>query len=130
MPRRYVEREDIPAEEARLHRAVEASRTQLEEIRVRLGGEANEHRLLLDAQLLMHRDELLIDGAVELLRERCINAEWALAQTTARIAERMRSASEAYFRERAVDVENVGERILRAAHRQRRRRCPTWAPTV
>jgi len=112
VPRRYVDREQIPEEEARLHRAVEASRTQLEEIRVRLAGEANEHRLLLDAQLLMHRDELLINGAVELLRERCINSEWALAQTTAKIAERMRNASEAYFRERAVDVENVGERIL------------------
>lgn len=111
VPRRYIERDQIPAEEARLHAAIDASRRELEEIRERIGG-ITEHRLLLDAQLLMHRDELLIDGAIELLRERCINAEWALSQTIARIAERMRSASEAYFRERAVDVENVGDRIL------------------
>jgi phosphotransferase system enzyme I (PtsI) len=111
VPRRYVAREQIGDEEERLHQAVEASRRGLEEIRVRVG-EVQEHRLLLDAQLLMHRDELLIDGAVEFLRERSINAEWALAQTIAKIAERMRGASEAYFRERAVDVENVGERIL------------------
>jgi phosphotransferase system enzyme I (PtsI) len=111
VPRRYIERDQIAAEEARLHSAIDASRAELEDIRQRLGG-ATEHRLLLDAQLLMHRDELLIDGAIELLRERSINAEWALTQTISRIAERMRGASEAYFRERAVDVENVGDRIL------------------
>lgn len=111
VPRRYIVPEALEAEEARLHAAIESSRNELELIRERIGP-ATEHRLLLDAQLLMHRDELLIHGAIELLRERSINAEWALAQVIARIAERMRAATEAYFRERAVDVENVGERIL------------------
>jgi phosphotransferase system enzyme I (PtsI) len=112
VPRRYVARDGLEEEVARLHAAIEASRQELEMIRQRIGA-VPEHRLLLDAQLLMHRDELLIDGAVELLRERSINAEWALAQVTERIAERMRAASEAYFRERAGDVKNVGDRILR-----------------
>ncbi|HEX6244488.1 MAG TPA: phosphoenolpyruvate-utilizing N-terminal domain-containing protein, partial [Polyangiales bacterium] len=111
VPRRYVAREEISSEEQRLHTAVEESRHQLEELCLRVG-EGNEQRLLLEVQLLMHRDELLIDGAIELLRERSINAEWALAQTAAKLAERMRGATEAYFRERAVDIENVGERIL------------------
>ena len=111
VPRRYVARDQIDAEEQRLHRAIEASRDELETIGQRIGA-ATEHRLLLDAQLLMHRDELLIHGAIELLRERSINAEWALSQVTSRIAERMRGASEAYFRERAGDIENVGQRIL------------------
>lgn len=109
--RRYVAREEVPAEEARLHASIEASRAELEALRDRLVG--REQRLVIEAQLLMHRDELLIDGAIELLRERCINAEWALAQTIARFAEQMRGASEHYFRERAGDIEHVGERILR-----------------
>jgi phosphotransferase system enzyme I (PtsI) len=112
VPRRYVARDQLEAEIARLHTAIEESRQELETIRQRIGA-VPEHRLLLDAQLLMHRDELLIHGAIELLNERSINAEWALAQVTARIAERMRAASEPYFRERAGDVENVGSRILR-----------------
>lgn len=111
IPRRYIARELLAEEEKRLHTAIEASRNELELIRQRIGP-ATEHRLLLDAQLLMHRDELLIHGAIELLRERSINAEWALAQVIARIADRMRAATESYFRERAVDIENVGERIL------------------
>lgn len=110
VPRRYIQRDQLAAEELRLHQAIEASRSELEEIKARIGLVA-EDRLLLDAQLLMHRDELLIDGAIELLRERSINAEWALAQVISRIAGRMREASEAYFRERAVDIENVGQRI-------------------
>ncbi len=112
VPRRYVSRDQLRSEEKRLHAAIEASRKELESIRARIGSLA-ENRLLLDAQLLMHRDELLIDGAIELLRERSINAEWALAQVIARIAGRMRQASEEYFRERAVDIEHVGERIQR-----------------
>ena len=110
VPRRYIERDQIVSEEQRLHLAIDESRRELETIRQRIG--ETEHRLLLDAQLLMHRDELLIDGAIELLRERSINAEWALAQVIARISKRMRGAAEPYFRERAVDIENVGERIL------------------
>ncbi len=109
--RRYIDRAGIPAEEARLHASIDASRSELEALRDRLVGA--EQRLLLEAQLLMHRDELLIDGAIELLRERSINAEWALSQTISRLAERMRGASESYFRERAGDIEHVGERILR-----------------
>ncbi|MET0339711.1 MAG: phosphoenolpyruvate--protein phosphotransferase [Polyangiales bacterium] len=111
VPRKYIGRDLLGDEEARLRDAIEASRNELETIRQRIGA-ATEHRLLLDAQMLMHRDELLIHGAIELLRERSINAEWALAQVIARIADRMRGASEAYFRERAVDIEHVGERIL------------------
>jgi phosphotransferase system enzyme I (PtsI) len=110
VPRRYVSRDQLGSEEKRLHEAIEASRMELENIRARIGSLA-ENRLLLDAQLLMHRDELLIDGAIELLRERSINAEWALAQVIARIAGRMREANEEYFRERAVDIEHVGQRI-------------------
>ena len=109
--RKYIDRDLLGDEEQRLRDAIEESRNELETIRQRMGA-ATEHRLLLDAQLLMHRDELLINGAIELLRERCINAEWALSQVISRIADRMRGASEAYFRERAVDIEHVGERIL------------------
>jgi phosphotransferase system enzyme I (PtsI) len=111
VPRRYVAREEISDEEQRLHRAADEARRELEELCMRVG-EGNEQRLLLEVQLLMHRDELLIDGAVELVRERSINAEWGLAQTAAKMAERMRGATEAYFRERAADIENVAERIL------------------
>lgn len=111
VPRRYIARDGTAAEESRLHASIEASRNELQALRDSLIG--REQRLLIDAQLMMHRDELLIDGAIELLRERSINAEWALAQVIARFAEQMRGASEEYFRERAVDIEHVGERILR-----------------
>ncbi len=111
VPRRYIARDDTLAEEARLHASIEASRSELQSLRDSMIG--REQRLLIDAQLMMHRDELLIDSAIELLRERSINAEWALAQTISRFADQMRGASEEYFRERAGDIEHVGERILR-----------------
>jgi phosphotransferase system enzyme I (PtsI) len=111
--RRYVDRELIPAEETRLHAAIEASRAELMEIRSRLDA-LPEHRVLLDAHLLMLSDALLVDSAIALLRQKSLCAEWALAQTTQVLIGRLRAAPEAYFRERARDIESVGERILRA----------------
>ena len=57
-----IEDEDAEYEIERLRVAVERSRRELEDIRHRLGEEAPaDYRLILDAHLMMHRDELLIE---------------------------------------------------------------------
>jgi phosphoenolpyruvate-protein phosphotransferase (PTS system enzyme I) len=110
--RRYVERERIPDEEKRLHQAIAGSRAELAALRAHLDG-FPEQRVLLDAHLLMHDDALLVDGAVALVRQRSICADWALAQAIQQLVARLRAAPEPYFRERARDIESVGQRILR-----------------
>lgn len=112
--RRRVAAEDVEREVSRLISGVEAARREVQALRDGIGDDVHaDHRLLLDAQLTMHGDELLLSSSVKLLRDQRINAEWALRRTVEDIGARLRGASERYFRERADDVEHVGEHILR-----------------
>ena len=110
VPHRHVYEDELAGEEARLHAAIESSRNELAVLRDTLG--EGEHSVLLEAQLMMHRDELLIDGAIAALRDQTINAEWALSQTIRRLSAKLKAMPDRYLRERAKDIEHVGERIL------------------
>ncbi|HJL19442.1 MAG TPA: phosphoenolpyruvate--protein phosphotransferase [Sandaracinaceae bacterium LLY-WYZ-13_1] len=114
VPRRRVPDERIDAEVARLEAAMEAARREVEEVRDALPQDAGaDHRLLLETQLMMHGDELLVSSATRFIREDRLNAEWALRRTVDRMSQRLRAAPEPYFRERADDVTQVGEHVLR-----------------
>lgn len=97
----------------RLREAIERSRRELEDIRQRLGTEAPaDYRLILDAHLMMHRDELLEDMATEAIMQDLVNAEWAIERAVGSIGHHLAQAPVDYFRDRAVDVEHVGRRII------------------
>jgi phosphotransferase system enzyme I (PtsI) len=113
-PRRRIAPEQVDSEVTRLVRAIEAARREIEAVRDALPTDAgSDHRLLLETQLLMHGDELLLNGATSAISDGLINAEWALRRTVDEMRARLRSAPHAYFRERADDVEQVGEHVLR-----------------
>src|SRR5690606_27396992 len=109
IPRRAIAAAEIDGEVQRLMRALATSRRQLEEARDALDPAAGaEHRLVLEAHLLMHRDELFVGAAVEAIRGG-INAEWAVRRALEDIVRRLQTAREAYLSDRARDVEQVGE---------------------
>ncbi len=103
---------DRSEEVARLRAAIEASRGEIEEAKTAFGG-SEETRLVLEAQLLMYRDELLANGAIRRIESDGVNAEWALEQAVAEFMAPLEAASTRYFRERAHDIEHVGQHILR-----------------
>ncbi|MEM9071285.1 MAG: phosphoenolpyruvate--protein phosphotransferase [Myxococcota bacterium] len=103
---------DRDAEVERLRSAIDASRAEIESAKESLAG-AGETGLVLDAQLLMHRDELLVDGAAQRIRSEGMGAEWAIEATVADLKAPLEASSSRYFRERAQDIEHVGQHILR-----------------
>jgi phosphoenolpyruvate-protein phosphotransferase (PTS system enzyme I) len=112
--RRHVAPEAVATEVGRLRRAIDASRREIEEIRASLPGEHQaEYGLILDAHLMMHRDELVVDMAVQAVERDRINAEWALRRTVELLKSRLRGSDSAYFRERSEDIEHVAQHILR-----------------
>jgi phosphotransferase system enzyme I (PtsI) len=97
----------------RLRQAIDRSRHELEDIRLRMGeGAPADYRLILDAHLMMHSDELLVDIATQAISEDQVNAEWAVERAIGKIANHLAQAPVDYFRDRAVDVEHVGRRII------------------
>lgn len=113
-PRRRIDASGVQYERSRLEAAIESSRTELATLRDQLEIEGSAtFRMLLEAHIAMHDDVMLVDSAVRLMREELINAEWALERALVDIKGQFESMSDGYFRERAGDVEQVGDRILR-----------------
>ena len=112
--RRAVEPAEVPHERARLHDAIARSRAHLETLRDRLDPSIDaEHRLVLDAHLLMVKDELLVSATeAEIRGGKC--AEWALRRVADDLVRRLSLAKEPYLRDRAHDVEHVAADVLRA----------------
>jgi phosphotransferase system enzyme I (PtsI) len=112
--RRTIDATQVEEERQLLHDAIATSRRRLEEIREQLDPAIDaEHRLVLEAHLLMHRDELLVTSAEAAIRAGKA-AEWALRSVTEELVERLSQAKEAYLRDRAHDIEHVTDDILRA----------------
>ncbi|MCA9604754.1 MAG: phosphoenolpyruvate--protein phosphotransferase [Myxococcales bacterium] len=112
--RRAVPDEEIDAEVARLGQAMADARREVEQVIDGLGEVAgDEHRMLLQTQLLMLGDEMISEAATSKIRDQRVNAEWALRKTVDAMCARLRAADDPYFRERADDVRHVGEHLLR-----------------
>ncbi len=107
-----LEPEQIEAEVARLARAVEASRGQLQAIKERLSRDVGlPHAYVFDAHLLMLEDPLLYERSVELVRCERVNAEWALRTVAEQLHALFDEFSDDYLRERSSDVDDVLGRI-------------------
>jgi len=104
----------VGSEVRRFRSAVAASAAQLKTFRRRLARDLGpQHVYILDAHLLMLRDRLFIDGVAAIIRGERANAEWALQQVIARFHEAFAGIEDAYLREKAGDMEDIGQRVLR-----------------
>lgn len=99
-------------ERARLDAALAESRRLVAEARDAMPESTlADHRLVLEAHVLMHGDELLVGGARRAVDEGA-SAAFALRKTGDAIAARLRTAQAPYLRERARDVEQVVDHVL------------------
>ncbi len=116
VPRIRIEQGDVKHERDRLMEAVTESRAQVEKAVQAIldnGGGQGEHSLILQAHLLMLDDKLLVDGTLEMISEKLINAEWALQRKMEEVGQMLANLGDKYLSERSQDVEFVGNRVLR-----------------
>jgi len=110
-----IERRDVVHEIARLTRAFEAVRAELEELRRAISADApGEVRAFLDLHRMILDDALLAEAPRDLIRSRLINAEWALVIQLEEVARQFEAIDDEYLRERSADVRQVVERVLNA----------------
>jgi phosphotransferase system enzyme I (PtsP) len=92
--------------------AVRQVKLELEEIKDRLGDRLpSEERLLFDAYILILSSDTIVEGTIGRIKE----GNWAPGALRDTIKENVRIFEEmddAYLRERAVDLRDIGERIL------------------
>jgi phosphotransferase system enzyme I (PtsI) len=103
----------IRREVLRVREAFEQARAQLQSIKVRLATELGfEHSYILDAHLLMLEDKRLLTEIEQEIRNRKVNAEWAVRTVLDRAVSIYKQVDDAYLRERTSDLEDIATRLL------------------
>jgi len=111
---RHLQREQVTAEVERFRQSVKAAERDLERIKQKAKQEMGEEeaRIFEAHQLLLQDPEFV--GAIERhMESERVNAEAALAAVRDRFAALFESMDNAYMRERAADLRDVSQRLLR-----------------
>jgi phosphotransferase system enzyme I (PtsI) len=104
----------VEVEIKRFRDAIEASKKQISEIKKGTPDEEmRKHAFILDVHLLILEDEMLIKETIDTIRNRKINAEWALDIIVERLNKGFDTIEDEYLRERKNDVKYIAQRIFR-----------------
>jgi len=104
----------VPQEIKRLKRALKETERQLQELKAKLhdlGG--MEPLYIIDVHIMIMKDRRFIDTTIENVREKAVNAEWAVRMTIDKYKEIFDKMEDDYLRGRISDIQFVGRRILR-----------------
>ena len=112
----YLIAEDqVEAEVARLQSALATVRTELQTIWSDLPKDAPaELGAFIDVHALILSDPMIADMPLDIIRTRYYNAEWALVTQIEELSAQFEEIEDTYLRERKADIQQVGERILKA----------------
>ena len=104
----------VDRERQRLKAARQETRRQLEEISSRISRTVGQAQAaIFAAQLLMLDDPMFTARVDELIRTEKINADWALDRALGELREVFAREGDAWLRERAGDLADVGGRLQR-----------------
>jgi phosphotransferase system enzyme I (PtsI) len=104
----------IDDEIARFRNAIDLSGKQLFAIKNEiLDEEVRKHALILDVHLMILEDQTLIQETIDTIRNRKVNAEWALDIIMDRLIEAFDAIEDPYLRERKSDLNYIAQRIFR-----------------
>lgn len=110
--KREIEQSAIENEVERFRQALAMSRRQLE--RAMVNGSSEPVKEILSVQRMMLDDATLQRDVESTITSSRLNAEWATVSVIANFSARLRSLSDEGLRDRHIDVEDVGERLLAA----------------
>ena len=111
--RRALRKDAIEKEVARFDRALRDARDSLYDLR-RGERAATEITAFIDLYLALLSDPQIARAPRDLIRERHINAEWALDEQIETVRRHFRLVKDPYLRERGDDIRQVAKRILDA----------------
>lgn len=106
--------EDVEAEVVKLQKAVEISIEELTKVKEKAFKELGEHEAeIFEAHLLVLADPELVDSAISKIRDEKVNADFALNEIKEMFVGMFESMDNEYMRERAADIKDVTNRVLR-----------------
>jgi len=111
VPHELVPVAAVEEETARLQKAMDDVAEDFIQARARLSQGQRLYAEVLDTYLLICRDPKLVGETLRRIREQRMNAEWALEESVARIADDFNRINLPYIRDRIEDVRLIAARI-------------------
>jgi phosphotransferase system enzyme I (PtsI) len=117
---RTITEAEVPLEIERLNHAVKRSETELEKV-LQLTEEkiGNQKAKIFEAQIMILSDSVLFDAVKKRIHKELKNAESIVNKEISRYQQMMLKSPDDYMRERAHDVEDVKNRLIRNIQQDR-----------
>ncbi|MFJ7567911.1 phosphoenolpyruvate--protein phosphotransferase [Herminiimonas sp. NPDC097707] len=107
--------DQVEAEVARLQGAITSVHAELQNIWNELPADApSELGAFIDVHALILSDPMISEMPLDIIRSRYYNAEWALVTQIEELSAQFEEIEDTYLRERKSDIQQVGERVLKA----------------
>lgn len=114
LPKHQIDPGQVDRELERLRQAVARTSCDLEELEARVTGELGYGgSLIFSAHLALLQDKGFIDRIQSRIWRDRVNAEQAVDLAVTELAEQMRTLTNPYLRERAEDIRDIGNRVVR-----------------
>ncbi len=111
---RTLRHDEIEAEVERFQRAIEKSAKELSKILIFAQEKIGDAKAkILEAQIMVLHDQYLVDGVLQRIREEQKNAEYIVSAEIGKYARLMLAAHDEYMHERAHDMDDLKNRIIR-----------------
>ncbi|TCO76937.1 phosphoenolpyruvate--protein phosphotransferase [Marinisporobacter balticus] len=106
--------EETEKEKNKFLEAVKISKDQLGKVRDKASKELGmDKAAIFEAHLMILEDPELMDGTINKIEAEKLNADYAFKQITDQFIEIFEAMENAYMRERAADIKDVSDRVLR-----------------
>ena len=113
IPRYTIAKNQIDYELTRFGIALEKSKKDFIVLRTKIVEELSEDEgKLLDSHLIMIEDPALIQAVRDRVQKDRMNCEWVLFQVVDELVKKINQIDNDYFRERAIDVFDIGKKIM------------------
>ena len=110
-----IAEEQVEAEVQRLQKAIAAVHKELQTIWNELPKDSPaELGAFIDVHALILSDPMISEVPLDIIRTRHYNAEWALLTQIDELSAQFDEIEDPYLRERKADIQQVGERVLKA----------------
>ncbi|MEJ2659914.1 MAG: phosphoenolpyruvate-utilizing N-terminal domain-containing protein [Desulfobacteraceae bacterium] len=113
LPKYAIPAKGLSAEKKRFQAAVKKVSDEINQIIHDTPEELREHVQILETHAVLLKDKMLYGRAIEIIEKEHINAEWALKKVVSMIKPMFESMNDPYLRDRAADILNVSDRIMK-----------------
>ncbi|MBN1586958.1 MAG: phosphoenolpyruvate--protein phosphotransferase [Candidatus Omnitrophica bacterium] len=112
--RREIAQADLNPEIERFRQALSNTHTEIQEIYNKVGSEIGDaESQIFQAHLLLLDDQIFIEEIVGRIRQERLSAEYVLSDVLQQYVSAFSRIDDAYLKERASDIDDIGKRILR-----------------